>query len=119
MHSPIINEHIGVGLSVLNDKIGPTNNTSIVADFAYRMKLTQKSKLALGLSAGANIFQANLNTLNLDQPNDAVFQNNVNNKTTPNFGFGMYYSRERFYAGLSAPNLIENSYSEVNQAGGS
>ncbi len=118
MHSPLINENIGVGLSVLNDKIGPTNNTSIIADFAYRIKLTQKSKLAFGLSAGANIFQANLNTLNIDQPNDAVFQNNVNNKTTPNVGFGLYYSRDRFYAGISAPNLIENSYSEVNVSGG-
>jgi len=119
LHSPIINEHIGVGLAVVNDKIGPTNNTGIVASFAYRMKLTQKSKLALGLSAGANIFQANLNTLNLDQTNDPVFQNNVNNKTTPNVGFGMYYSRERFYAGVSVPSLIENSFSEVNQAGSS
>lgn len=119
MHSPIINEHIGVGLAVVNDKIGPTNNTGIVASFAYRMKLTQKSKLALGLSAGANIFQANLNNLNLDQTNDPVFQNNVNNKTTPNVGFGVYYSRERFYTGISVPSLIENSFSEVNQAGGS
>lgn len=119
LHSPIINEHIGVGLAVVNDKIGPTNNTGIVASFAYRMKLTQKSKLALGLSAGANIFQANLNTLNLDQTNDPVFQNNVNNKTTPNVGFGVYYSRDRFYTGISVPSLIENSFSEVNQAGGS
>lgn len=119
LHSPIINEHIGVGLAVVNDKIGPTNNTGIVASFAYRMKLTQKSKLALGLSAGANIFQANLNTLNLDQTNDPVFQNNVNNKTTPNVGFGVYYSRDRFYTGISAPSLIEKSFSEVNQAGGS
>lgn len=119
LHSPIINEHIGVGLAVVNDKIGPTNNTGIVASFAYRMKLTQKSKLALGLSAGANIFQANLNTLNLDQTNDPVFQNNVNNKTTPNVGFGVYYSRDRFYTGISVPSLIENSFSEVNQTGGS
>lgn len=119
MHSPIINEHIGVGLAVVNDKIGPTNNTGIVASFAYRMKLTQKSKLALGLSAGANIFQANLNNLNLDQTNDPVFQNNVNNKTTPNVGFGVYYSRDRFYTGISVPSLIENSFSEVNQTGGS
>lgn len=119
LHSPIINEHIGVGLAVVNDKIGPTNNTGIVASFAYRMKLTQKSKLALGLSAGANIFQANLNTLNLDQTNDPVFQNNVNNKTTPNVGFGIYYSRDRFYTGISVPSLIENSFSEVNQTGGS
>lgn len=117
IHSPLINEHIGVGLSVLNDKIGPTNNTSIIADFAYRMKLTEKSKLAFGLSAGANIFQGNINTLNLDQPNDVVFQNNINNKTTPNVGFGVYYSRERFYTGISVPNLIESSYSEINPTG--
>ncbi len=118
MHSPLINKHIGVGLSVLNDKIGPTNNTSIIADFAYRMKLTQKSKLALGLSAGANIFQGNISNLNLDQPNDVVFQNNINNKTTPNVGFGVYYSRDRFYTGISVPNLMESNYSEVSPTGG-
>ena len=33
---------------------------------------------------------------------------------TPNFGFGAYYSRERFYAGISAPNLVQNSYSVTN-----
>jgi type IX secretion system PorP/SprF family membrane protein len=115
MHSPLQNQHIGVGLSILNDKIGPTNNTSIVADFAYRMQLTKKSKLALGVSAGAHIFQANLNTLQLDQQADPTFQNNVTNRVTPNFGFGAYYSRERFYAGISIPNLVENTY----QSGGS
>ena len=67
MHTPLNNEHIGLGLSVLNDKIGPTNNTSVFADFAFIMKLNEKSKLALGLSAGADIFRANLNTLLLDE----------------------------------------------------
>jgi len=109
-HSPIYNEHIGIGLSVLNDKIGPTNNTSIFAYYAYRVNLTQKSKLAFGLSAGVNIFQANLNTLQLDEQIDPSFQNNINNHVTPNFGFGMYYSRERFYAGISVPNLLQNNY---------
>jgi type IX secretion system PorP/SprF family membrane protein len=119
VHSPLANEHIGVGLTLLNDKIGPTNNTAVFADFAYRMKINSKSKLALGLSAGANIFQASLNTLALDQQNDIAFQNNVSNHVTPNFGFGIYYSRERFYAGLSAPNLLENNYAVVNLANGS
>ncbi|MES2568126.1 MAG: type IX secretion system membrane protein PorP/SprF [Bacteroidota bacterium] len=118
MHSPLVNEHIGVGLSVLNDKIGPTNRTSIFADFAYRMNLTKKSKLSLGLSGGANIFQANLNSLELDQQNDPSFQNNISNRAVPNFGFGIYYSRERFYAGISAPGLIQNNYSKVSQVGG-
>src|ERR1039458_10269157 len=31
MHAPIQDQHIGLGLSILNDKIGPTNNTSLFA----------------------------------------------------------------------------------------
>ncbi len=118
IHAPLKNQNAGLGLSVTNDKIGPINNTSVFADFAYIMKLTPKSKLALGLSAGANIFQANLSALNLDQQNDPTFLNNINGKTTPNFGFGAYYSRERFYAGVSAPNLLQNTYSQVQQVNG-
>ena len=118
MHAPLENRHIGLGLSVLNDKIGPVNNTSLSGYFAYRMQLTEKSKLALGLSAGANIFQASLSSLQLDQQSDPVFLNNINNHMTPNFGFGVYYSRERFYAGISAPDLLQNNYSVINQADG-
>lgn len=118
MHSPLMNEHIGVGLSVLNDKIGPTNRTSVFADFAYRMNLTKKSKLALGISGGANIFQANLSSVEVNQQNDPSFQNNLSNRVVPNFGFGAYYSRERFYAGISAPGLIQNNYSKENQVAG-
>jgi len=114
MHSPLRNEHVGVGFSILNDRIGPTNNTSVFFNYAFIMKLTEKSKLALGLSAGANIFQANLNTLKLNEQSDPVFQYNINNKVTPNFGFGVYYSRERFYAGISVPSLLQNSYKVVN-----
>lgn len=115
MHTPLLNEHIGVGLSVLNDKIGPTNYSSALVDFAYIMRLTEKSKLALGLSAGANIFQANLNALQLDEQIDPVFQTDINNKVTPGFGFGAYYYKERFYAGISVPNLIQNSYTILNE----
>ena len=114
LHTPLRNEHIGIGLSVSNDKIGPTNNTSVFADYAYIIKLTEKSKLALGLNAGVSIFQADLNSRQLDVQNDPAFQNNINNHVIPNFGFGAYYSRERLYAGISVPNLLENSYSAVN-----
>jgi type IX secretion system PorP/SprF family membrane protein len=119
MHAPLQNKHIGLGLSVLNDKIGPSNNTSVFGYFAYRMQISERSKLALGLSAGANIWQASLGSLALDQQNDPVFLNNINNHVTPNFGFGAYYSRERFYAGISAPDLMQNSYSVINQGEGS
>jgi type IX secretion system PorP/SprF family membrane protein len=119
LHSPIRNEHIGLGLSVSNDKIGPTNNTAIFGNFAYMMKLTKKSKLALGLSAGANIFQGNMNSLALDNQADPIFQSDIRNRVTPNFGFGAYYSQERFYAGVSIPNILQNNYSVINLPDGS
>ncbi len=118
MHSPLRNEHIGLGLSVLNDKIGPTNNTSVFVDYAYRINLTERSRLAFGLSAGIDVFQADLQVLELDQQNDPAFQNNITNHLTPNFGFGAYYSRERFYAGISVPELLQNSYSAEKDANG-
>src|ERR1035437_10884386 len=46
MHAPLQNKHIELGLSVLNDKIGPSNNTSVFGYFAYRMQISERSKLA-------------------------------------------------------------------------
>ncbi|MDF2438421.1 MAG: hypothetical protein K0Q95_2797 [Bacteroidota bacterium] len=118
LHAPLRNEHIGVGLSLSNDKIGPNHNISAFANFAYIMKVSAKSKLALGLSAGANIFQSNVNSIQLEgQETDPVFQTNINNHVTPNFGLGAYYYRERFYAGISAPNLLQNNYSVIKVDG--
>lgn len=119
LHTPLRNRHIGLGLTVLNDKIGPTNNTSVFVDYSYIMRITEKSKLALGLSAGLNIYHANLMAIQLDQQIDPSFQTNINNHVTPNFGFGVYYSRDRFYAGISVPDLLQNSYLTVRDENGS
>lgn len=118
MHTLLPNEHVGLGLSVLNDKIGPTNLTSLAFDYAYIIKLNERSKLAFGLSAGVNILQANLSDLELDVQNDPAFLNNIDNHVTPNVGFGAYYSRERFYAGLSTPNLLQYRYSDSDVVDG-
>src|SRR6185369_4848169 len=36
-HAPLRNEHFGIGVSILNDRIGPTNNTAAFVHFAYIM----------------------------------------------------------------------------------
>lgn len=118
LHAPLKNQRIGLGLAVMNDKLGPINNSTVTANFAFRMQLTRKASLSLGLSGGVNMFQANLNKLNLDQQNDPTFNTNIENKITPDFGFGAYYARERFYAGVSVPNLLQNTFSKVNAANG-
>lgn len=118
VHSPFNHQPVGIGLAVMNDKIGPINNTSIIGDLAFKIKLNANSKLAIGMSIGVNLLQANLNTLQLDQETDLSFQYNVKNRVTPNYGLGIYYARERFYAGISCPNLIENSLFSTNSSAG-
>jgi type IX secretion system PorP/SprF family membrane protein len=110
LHSPIARKNIGLGLALTNDRIGIVNNTSAFFSFAYKLQLNPNSKLSFGVSGGINVLQANLSSLSLDNQNDPAFQSNLKNKSLGNFGFGMYYSRARFYTGISVPNLVQNKY---------
>lgn len=111
LHSPIADNKMGLGLSLIKDKIGPTNTMSIYGDFAYKIQVSTKGKLAFGLKAGLNIMDNKLSQLKTTQGNDALFQSDVQSKLLPNFGVGAYYSQERFYIGLSTPKLLQNSFS--------
>ncbi len=115
-HAPIMNEKIGLGLSILNDKIGPTQQTAFYADFAYKIPLG-KGKLAFGLKGGANMFKADVNQLETDQQGDPKFQQNIQSQFLPNFGFGLYYSTPKYYLGLSTPRLLENNYEKNSTTG--
>ena len=122
LHAPVFNDKIGLGLSVLNDNIGPMQTTSIYGDFAYKLPVGAKGKLAFGLKGGLNILQGGLTPLRLDDEaggeQDVAFQNNIQSDILPNFGFGMYYSTTKWYAGISTPKLLENDYTSNTTASG-
>src|SRR6187399_2281757 len=51
-HSPFMHDKIGLGLSVMNDRIGVSNQTSAFFSYAYHLTATENSKLSFGLSGG-------------------------------------------------------------------
>ena len=113
-HAPVLNDLFSLGVSLVNDKIGPVRNTSFFIDYAYRIRLSENSKLAFGLKFGLNSLQADLQGLDLDYVgsgnlSDKAFQN-VDGQISPNLGFGVYYSRDKFYLGISTPRLFNSSY---------
>ena len=63
IYSPLFNQKLGVGLTLLNDKIGPTNTTNIYGDIAYRLKVSKKSTLSFGLKGGISLVQGSFNDL--------------------------------------------------------
>ena len=104
------NNRVGLGLSVINDEIGPTDETYISADFSYTIPTSDRGRLSLGLKAGAHLLNVDLQALSRFNDNDALFERNIDDKFSPQVGIGVYYHTDRFYMGLSAPNLLETDH---------
>ena len=107
IHSPIKNDHVGLGMMLLHDKIGVTNQYNATLAYAYRISMP-KGKLSMGLQASTSSYQANYNEAGID--NDVAFNRGKISVWQPNFGAGLYYYNTRFYAGLSVPQLLERVY---------
>lgn len=103
---PLAGQKMGLGLIYFNDQIGVTKQNSILANYAYRIRVSENGRLALGISAGISQFSAELTSLTIWDTDDQVFMNNVSSKILPRFGFGIYYTDKNWYAGFSIPTLI-------------
>ncbi|MEW5675443.1 type IX secretion system membrane protein PorP/SprF [Flavobacterium enshiense] len=106
LNTPIGDSSFGVGLSFVNDKIGPANENAISADLSYFINVSEDYKLAIGVKGTANLFSIDMNKLRIHDENDPQFQN-LDNDFSPNVGAGVYLYSDKFYAGLSVPNFFE------------
>lgn len=114
VNTPLNNSNLGLGVSLVNDKIGPTNENTLSADLSYSVPTSESFKLSFGIKASANLFNLDMNKLSYEDQNDEMFQD-IRNKFTPNIGAGVYWHSDRAYLGLSVPNFIEtNRYGDKN-----
>jgi len=110
IHAPINRSNVGLGLSVINDKIGPSDESTVAVDFSYTLLISDTYKLAFGLKASGNLLNIDFNKLNQYDQNDYSFETNVDNKFSPNVGVGLYLYSDKTYIGLSAPYLLETKH---------
>ncbi|MDO6596585.1 type IX secretion system membrane protein PorP/SprF [Oceanihabitans sp. 2_MG-2023] len=117
VHSPI-GKKMGLGVNITNDQIFITNETYIDIDFSYTLDFSNNSKLALGLKAGGHFLTIDTNRLNTGAFNtgDSEAEINIDNKFSPQFGIGAYYYTDKFYLGLSVPNMLETKHFDENSA---
>jgi len=109
IHSPLNNPHLALGFNLSNDKIGPLSNTSAMATFAYRV-IFPKSKLSFGLQAGVKSSDVIWNEFKAVDGNEPflMMQNDLMKQAVPDVNFGVYYYSDRFYAGISSRQLLQN-----------
>jgi type IX secretion system PorP/SprF family membrane protein len=107
-NTPINNSNLGVGFSLVNDRIGPTSDNTISADISYTIPMNEVYKLSFGVKASGNIFNLDTDKLDPAQANDPNLQN-FNNEFSPNFGAGVYLHSDKLYLGLSVPNFLQDA----------
>ncbi|MFC5285416.1 type IX secretion system membrane protein PorP/SprF [Pedobacter alpinus] len=111
---PVKDGKVGLGLQVFNDNIGINKTTGVFGTYAYRI-LMDNSTLAFGIQGGVSRFSADYENVDLGSDGliDVAFTNNVT-KFMPNFGAGIYFNTDKFYAGLSLPHLLNNTLNKDN-----
>ncbi|WP_226789917.1 type IX secretion system membrane protein PorP/SprF [Flagellimonas hadalis] len=111
IHTPMGYRGVGLGLSIVNDKIGPTSETYFDVDFSYTIQTSWEGRLSFGLKASAHMLDIRYSELDEFEVDPQLqSQQDIQNKFSPNIGAGVYYHTDRFYVGLSAPRILETSH---------
>ncbi|MFV8360031.1 type IX secretion system membrane protein PorP/SprF [Flavobacterium sp. LS1P3] len=113
LNTPLNESNLGLGVSIINDKIGPTTENNISADLSYTVPTSETFKLSFGIKATANFFNLDINRLN--PVDDDPSLHDFNNKFTPNIGAGVYLHSDKAYVGFSIPNFIESNRYDDNE----
>jgi type IX secretion system PorP/SprF family membrane protein len=105
---PLNNDKNAIGVTFMHDKIGVTRNMNLSGTYAYRIQTGGGGHLAFALSADLVFLQSNLAEVETTEQNDQVFMANTPTYILPNFKYGMYYFKKKFFAGFAIPNLLHN-----------
>lgn len=114
-HSPA-GKNVGVGLSMISDKIGPVTEQNVYGDFSYTLKLGGEHNLAFGLKVGATFHSVDYLTEiapTLPDVGDGAFGDNASN-TYLNMGTGLFYYTNNYYLAFSVPNMLKGTHLDFN-----
>lgn len=114
VNTPLGDSKLGLGVSFNNDQIGAMDENNISIDLSYTIDLSQRFKLSFGVKGTANLLNVDYTKLNIYNPNDVQFQENIDNQFSPNIGAGLYLHSDKTYFGLSVPNFLTTDRYEDN-----
>lgn len=110
IHSPLRNDKIGLGFSVVNDKLGPSNELYVDGNFSYSIAFPNDKKLAFGLKAGMRVLNVDWSRGRYRDPVDVLLNENISNKMKPSIGAGLYFYTDKWYVGASVPTFLRGEY---------
>ena len=117
VHSPVKDKNIALGFTAMRDRIGVSTQYGAYLTYAYRIHVGANGIFSLGIQGGADHFQAGYSRLNNNGNSGPGFDPRLQGSDVslikPNFGTGIYYYSNHWYAGLSVPNLLNTSINDL------
>lgn len=104
IHTPLRNDRVGVGLSFIEDDLGPENFTYLYGDFSYAIPTGRTGKLAFGIKGGFTQYSLDPDFRETESFDPSIY--GIEDRWTPNVGLGIYWSTNRVYFGLSTPRVL-------------
>lgn len=108
----LTNKNISLGGQMYYDNIYTQKRAGIQGYYAYAAEMGS-STLSLGMSFGLLYYNANYSRTNPFDIGDPLTQQ-VISAFLPTAGLGAYWSAERWYVGLSTPNLFKSYKDQLN-----
>ena len=110
INSPV-GKRMGIGFSAVHDAIHVQNETYLFGDLSYAIPVSEKAVLNFGVKVGGSFLNIDLQRITTSESGDPLFSENVK-QFNPNVGVGMYYFTNKFFLGVSAPNLMATKHYE-------
>jgi type IX secretion system PorP/SprF family membrane protein len=104
---------VSLGLVIFNDRVAITNQTGVFGVYAYRLRLINKAYLSMGIQGGISQMRITYSELSLDDPSFLI--GDITD-WAPNFGGGLYYHTQRFYAGFSLPHILYKTRDQIRSS---
>lgn len=106
-HAPLRSMKSALGVQFYADQIGADHETGIYGSYAYRLKLTETSTLALGLAGGVSFFKGNYGRLQVNDSGDDLL-NDTELFVYPDVSFGLHYYTEKAFVSFSVPRFLSH-----------
>lgn len=100
--------NVGLAFQLASDRLGAQNTVSFYGNYAYRVRLgnSEDTRLAFGIGGGLIQHSIDGNKLSAIDLNDASIPAGYKTSLLPDARVGMFFSSEKWYAGVSADNLL-------------
>ncbi|PWK26899.1 type IX secretion system PorP/SprF family membrane protein [Arcicella aurantiaca] len=109
---PLANEKMNLGIQLYNDIAGIIKSTGGYGIYSYKAQFNDELSLTMGIQAGITNYRANLTSVQLIDPKDPNFGQNIN-KILPSVGTGINLSNEKWFLAISVPQIIRTNLSLV------